>query len=970
MDSDTIDLINEIKENSEEKTSGITYMVLNEEKENLLVPFQKLPYFMEKYCNLAYNDINNEIGLNIAPEECGLCIAEVVNSKNTPLISNLTLGFQTNDEENPVYYENDFILSTISAIQSVMLDKLNIGNKMAELICCVLESKPWSQGPFTFINVKLQFPFAQIDNNYQKRVIHPAIINALINKRVINLLKMEPIGNWSNIYGEMLNFVPLYRSKFESNHAPMILTHIYENIELDSINEEALLNIIFIPSHHTYIHNKFMPNITLNNGNELDYWLPLFLSLNYWAKTCTPKIDSDMSSISGSITGSNCNFISKSNYINNGSIKGNVIKNEKLNNGRNSPKSIINFEDDDITSKCPKIMLKYLLPLLSLERYIREDYWLDIGRAIYTITDGSEEGFNLWASSSLRSGVLNRDKIECSKHYYSLRNTGININTIGWFARQDSRIEYDKWHTAWCGPALNNALSLIDCEVAEAIHRVLWLDHSCTDAKDSWRKFIGHKYEHAKGALYLRRDINDIIIPIYRKMRVDSSQQSIRNDKDINQAEIDKYIMQLGKLTAKLGNNTFRNSLIATAQEKFYDKDFEKYKDNNATKTGWKNGIIECCGNNAYFKPGKPQDYITMNTGIVFDAEMSWNHPLVLELMEWLGKVFVDEELLKYFLKVASSHLIGRNSDKLFSIWTGDGNNSKSMVVKLFKATMGQYCVDFPISMLCKSFGNASGPSPELAQSKGAHTGIVAEPDADEELQAGKIKRFTGGDALFARMCCENGGSFEAFVKLIFMCNGIPNIPGVDNAVKERFQIIPFLSTWVKNADPNCTVQYERREFQMDPFFENRIPELSQAFAWVMVQFFNVYKEEGLKIPKIVIDCNVTHWKANDVYLNFMDDKVENVYINSKEIEENSKIKDSPPIKPVKDVKATISATDLYPVFLTWFKNNFPGQKPVPSAKFKTEMLTKDRMGPQLIIRNRWVGVSIKNDATTSAIGA
>ena len=44
--------------------------------------------------------------------------------------------------------------------------------------------------------------------------------------------------------------------------------------------------------------------------------------------------------------------------------------------------------------------------------------------------------------------------------------------------------------------------------------------------------------------------------------------------------------------------------------------------------------------------------------------------------------------------------------------------------------SLGQYCVDLPLSMITKVFkGSSSGPSPETAQLKGAHAGFYKEPD-------------------------------------------------------------------------------------------------------------------------------------------------------------------------------------------------------------------------------------------------
>lgn len=914
MDAQVSELIRNASTPSGASVSGTTYGTLFGIKSRFDVCPSKLPEFLSRHCDLAAKDENDDDESGDA-QKCGLSIGELVTSKTTPLMITMLFRFNIPEEsrDDPSLYGEDFILAIANVVQTMMSEKLELSPTMSELICFVLESKPWDHGENTFVRMRFHFPYAQVDNGYQRKTLKPRLISLLRQQKVINRMETHPVGDWDVILEDTKDIVGLYRSKDEVNQAPMSLTHIYNFVEEDHVasgkSTEVMLADVFIPVHHSFIYRGMIPGTFLAGEIDLRHWLPLLFSVNFWSGVVRPKEleDTDSTSQGGGIR-----------------------------------------YDDRSDDKDPMSMIQHLLPLVSIERYNREDYWLDIGRILYNVSGGTEEGLNMWIAASNKATVLGRDKSACMEVYYTLRDSPLTEKTIAWFARQDSKHGYGEWHTAWCQNALTEALSQVHDDVAEAVYRVFWLDYMCTGlGKNSWYMFDKHRLKPLDDAVYLRKDITNVLIPIYKKMRHDSSEESLSlNGKESEKKHLESLISQIGGLIKKLGNQGYRSSIVNMAREKFYVEGFDLLKDANPTKTGWINGVVECCGGTAYFRGGKPEDFITMTTFIPYRSEFTWENPVVIELMKWLSQAFPDEELLRYFLKDSASMLLGKNSEKLFRVWSGEGDNGKSMIVKLYQATLGMYCIDFPVQMLCgKTFSSSSGPNPELAQAKGSHAGIISEPDADEELQAGKLKRFTGGDRFFGRLCNENGGSIEAFFKLIFMCNRIPNIPGADRAVRARFQIMPYVSTWSKDAPESEEEQRKLRIFKMDPFFDRRVPELAQAFAWVIVEYFALYKAEGLIAPPIVREYTERHWQENDPYINFIRERIVMAFKNV-ELQEV-------------DVTATITASDMYSPFKLWFRDNFPGAEIPAQPRFRQEMLQNGRLGPQNSSSRRWIGIKI-----------
>lgn len=895
--------------------SGVPYVNLHGSKVRFSIIPAKLGDFLDGYCALAKQDETLEA--DVESSKLGLSIGEVPMTKTLPLMLTMLFRFHLNDEmkEDPLLYNDDFILSIVNLIQQAMADKLQISQQMSELICCVLESKPWHKGEDTYVRIRFQFPYAQVDAMYQSRTLRPLMIKLLRAARIISRLEVSPVGDWDVILEEIKDVVGLYRSKEDINQSPMTFTHIYGYVpetEIESKNMPELeLKDIFSPANHSFVFRQYTSNQFLQKNEQISYWLPLFLSVNYWGGMLNPK-DSG-------------------------------AKND-------GPKpSSSDDGSEQVDDKDPLYIVRQLLPLLNINRFNVEPYWMDIGRVLFNITDGGDEGLELWIQYSAKAEAADRDKDACIARYgLPLKGTFLSEKTVAWYAKEDSPQAYKEWHMNWCNNSLSQAMSLNQVEVAEAIYRVFWLDYICTKmstSKDGWMRFTGNQLKKMDDAIYLRKAITDILIPIYKRMRLQCSEQSLRADsKESDKKHLESQISQINKLINKLNNQGFRSAIINLARENFYVEDFDRIKDSDPTKTGWSNCVIECCGDRAYDRSGKPEDYITMTTYIPYRGDFTWDHPLIKELMIWLGQVFVDDELKRYFLKDASCMLLGRNAEKYFRVWTGDTNGSKSMIVKLFQATLGMYCCDFPVTMLCgKTMASQSGPTPELAQARGAHVGIIAEPSHDEPLHGAKVKRHTGGDRFFARMCNENGGSIEAFYKLILMCNRIPPIPDLDDAVEARVFILPFLSSWVDDAPMDEAERYKQRKFKKDPFFEKRIPELALAFAWVMVQYFTFYKNEGLRPPEIVKTCIKNHWQENDPYLNFIRDRVGYAYVNGddKNIDKN----------------ASVIATDLYVSFKKWYGSEYPGGKVPDQPRFTAEMKMKSRLGPQ--DGRRWRGIRV-----------
>ena len=312
-------------------------------------------------------------------------------------------------------------------------------------------------------------------------------------------------------------------------------------------------------------------------------------------------------------------------------------------------------------------------------------------------------------------------------------------------------------------------------------------------------------------------------------------------------------------------------------------------------------------------------------------------------------KVFPDKELMHYFGKLIASSLKGRNSDKIFAVHSGRGNNSKSMIGKLLEHTFGDYLVKVqPTFLTGKNRTNSSSASPEVAQFKHKKVILTDEPSSTEGLKDDVVKLYCGDDSFFVRTLHDKGGKVKATAKLIMNCNQVPESFNTDEAMRNRVRIITHLSRWDKNAPKTDEEQMAKKLFPQDTFFSRKIPELKEAFLWILVQYYPKYIHEGLTDPLLVQQETAKYWGDNDVYCQFVEDRLTRITTEH----------------GIPDKRYSLALTVMYDHFKIWYQNGFPGRASITRTTFKTEISKNRRLGPQDSSK-RWIGVRFKEEGDT-----
>ena len=362
--------------------------------------------------------------------------------------------------------------------------------------------------------------------------------------------------------------------------------------------------------------------------------------------------------------------------------------------------------------------------------------------------------------------------------------------------------------------------------------------------------------------------------------------------------------------------------------------------DENRELVGCENGVLDL--RSGIFRPGEPEDYISFSTGLYYQ-EYTPGGPEDKELEEYLIKTFPNINLRNYFQDFMCSCLRGGNVHKRFLVKTGNGDNGKSITVKFLELVFGEYCGKFPRELLLRGRGNSSGQArPELARTKGKRIMFCQEiGNSIDEINVGVLKELTGNDSYYVRTLFKEGGEIIPQFTLILQCNDPPKIPGNDRATWARIRVLDYESTFIKpqdiDKDKDHTVpntfrkQIKKKRFMADPCFEEKLPALAPVLLWKLFQrYIGVYKDRGLYEPEEVISSTDNYRTANDVYKQFISEKI-------KKIEDHKQAKDS-----------FIKLMVMFDEFKEWNKMNYPSYKRNTEGRIEMRNKLIKRLGGQI----------------------
>jgi P4 family phage/plasmid primase-like protien len=547
-----------------------------------------------------------------------------------------------------------------------------------------------------------------------------------------------------------------------------------------------------------------------------------------------------------------------------------------------------------------------LMPMIGDFRADDRNEWMGIGWVLYNIGGGGEDALNQWLEFSSRSEKY--DEAKCIYEWERMTKRDKTIGTLKHFAKYDSPDLYAVYLKEMVDPLMKQSLNGSHNDIARVLHAYYGDEFRCASiAGKTWYQYRKdkHKWQEIEEGVFLRERISTTLVADYIDIGKKLMDEYGSVQDEAEEASIKTRRKQVDRLISSMKSAPFKNNVMKEAQEVFYDPEFADKLNQNPHLICFKNGVYDLKLNQ--FRDGQQDDYVSKNIPIEY-TEYSDADNEVQDVKEFLQKIFPDSSIRSYFMDTYSDIFVGGNSQKKVYMWTGDGDNGKSIVQNFFELMLGELAIKFNTQYFTGKKTSTGSANPELSRAAPpVRHATMEEPDADETLNIGELKKLSGGDSYWARDLFEKGKAtrevFPMFT-LTFICNTLPKLKYSDKATWNRIRVIPFESTFISPGDP-CPITFEEqlreKKFPMDRNFKEKIPDMIKAFAWYLLQW---RKNITIRIePEKVKEATAIYRKQNDIYRQFIDECI---------VEERSKY---------------LTIVEMYAQFKEWFKESFPNNQ-------------------------------------------
>lgn len=149
-----------------------------------------------------------------------------------------------------------------------------------------------------------------------------------------------------------------------------------------------------------------------------------------------------------------------------------------------------------------------------------------------------------------------------------------------------------------------------------------------------------------------------------------------------------------------------------------------------------------------------------------------------------------DAALIRFMQQVTGYALTGDTREHALFFIHGPGGNGKGVFLNTFTRILGGYAKTAAMDTFIASRNDRH--STELAELRGARLVTASETEEGRAWAESRIKQMTGGDPITARFMRQDNFTFLPEFKLVIIGNHEPVLRNVDDAMRRRFNVIPF----------------------------------------------------------------------------------------------------------------------------------------------------------------------------------
>lgn len=216
-----------------------------------------------------------------------------------------------------------------------------------------------------------------------------------------------------------------------------------------------------------------------------------------------------------------------------------------------------------------------------------------------------------------------------------------------------------------------------------------------------------------------------------------------------------------------------------------------------------------------------------------------------------------DLELQRFLQQIAGYALTADTREHALFFIHGPGGNGKGVFVNTMSRILGDYAETASMDTFIASRNDRH--STELAALAGARLVTASETEEGRSWAESRIKQMTGGDPITARFMRQDNFTFIPRFKLVISGNHEPVLHNVDQAMRRRFNILPF-----RHKPP-----------QVDRTLEQRLrAEHGRILQW-MIDGCLDWQRNGLIRPASVVEQTDQYFNEQDLLGQFIADQCE-----------------------------------------------------------------------------------------------
>jgi len=523
------------------------------------------------------------------------------------------------------------------------------------------------------------------------------------------------------------------------------------------------------------------------------------------------------------------------------------------------------------------LQARELLPMLRKSRAEPRHEWIEVGMALHSVSPQLFAEWDEWSKSCSAKYEAAVCATQWESFGHSVPVCRLTLGSLHHWAKEDSAAAYEAWSAARAKPICGFAFRA-DPEVVEPssinsenprVKRLLQLakdnsvmsDFALADAaldiipirfkysgtkassNGPWFKFdpAAHRWQGQKGDQGLMTALSMVVVPALQEAKRQVGRVLGTDDNGVETINPTWSFLNTAEL--RLARRTGKEAVHREMRDLVVDEGFEEKLDScNPHLIGFQNGVYDLL--TGRFRPGRPEDYISMSTGVPF-VPYNPNTPEARWLQDkFLATVLPDPEVRAYVLRHLASALDGQVRAQLWVVWTGTGANGKSKVLYLLDLALGDYFTTFEPSAFTKRHEEDEKPTPILLAARNGRIAVMTEPEANAKIRAGKMKKWTGGDLMRARnLYRADPVKFRFLATLLMACNDVPHTDSNDGGVERRMRLVEFDSKFVDNPAGRAG------HFKCDPDLDAKLKVVAATFAAYLVHLYNEYKRDGYVLP-------------------------------------------------------------------------------------------------------------------------